>query len=1435
MIRLRLVALFSFITLLSVAFGPPEALGQDAPFITVWDTQINGETGNDQIKIPGSGTDYTIEWEEVGNPTNDSSGTGTGTHTVTFPRPGTYRVKISGNFTRINFESAEGGDRNKIVRVEQWGDIVWETMARAFGRARNVEISADDTPDFSNVTSTRRMFRDAESVTGENSNMESWDTSNITNMARMFEQAESFDHDISSWDVSSVTNMGDMFRFATSFNQNIGEWDVSNVTDMARMFFRAYSFNGDISSWNTGSAINVNQMFKDAESFNQDIGEWDVSNVSNMDEMFRNASNFNQNLGEWDVSGVEDTETFPNSFKDMFSGTALSPENYDRTLIGWAGRRINSGLELGASGVKYCDSGPFRDHLAQAFNLSIEDSGQKDGCPEILAASDFQEVDSDGTYDFSDVATSVTFSGLIGSGRVTIGRLGDDPRNVEGIDEARISPYRLVIVKGTISFFESAEFRFDTEEFQNVGLPETITVYTRSQPGSGTFTPLTTTFDESTGELVATTDSLGEIVFASPNNPPTAKADTFQTPEDEPLIEDAPGVLANDADPNGDTLSASAISDVSNGSLTLSEDGSLEYVPNEDFNGTDGFTYRIEDESGVADTASVTIHISPINDPPVAAADSFMTQEDSALVVEPPGVLGNDSDVDDTSLSASLVAGPENGSLTFDSDGSFEYVPAPDFNGEDSFMYEAVDDSSAADTASVTIAILPINDPPVANADSFETTQDSTLTVAAPGVLANDTDVDGDTLAATLVSSVSNGSLTLQEDGSFGYVPASGFSGEDSFAYKAVDDSSAADTASAYITVRPPPPPPENLTASVEGEEVSLEWTAPAAEDIAQYRLYRDTEPIDSTETPPAMSPLDSTAAGETTYRDTSVVPGQTYYYRATAVDNGAVESAVSGEATATPEDRTPPPVPAGLTADPGDQRVLLSWNTVDAEDLTGYRLYRAVGEPPDTSDAPLTQDLVSETSFTDTSTTENQTYRYGVTAVDTAGNESPLSQEASAFLYPDQIQAEITRSFGEASGPGDYRLVALPGQADRPLADVINGEAGSQWQAYYDDGSAEDYFQKYDGSEVFTLEAGTGFWLTATSNWAFEDSISTVALQGDSAAKIALREGWNVISNPTDKPVQWSRVEAANGGGLQPLWEFEGAFGEAETFESAVSGKAYYFFNETSSRTELLIPYPGAPSGSLGLQNQRASTGADPAKEPSLLSLSATLAEGSGPVSTVQIGIQAQEPRMTVAPPAEFESVSLRLKTQEGEPPADRSAFLMTERREKGGEGETFHLRLLNKSDRPVELTASRFGAVGQQNVALLHPSAGKTHRLRPDKSVRIDRSEEKTSLELAVGSEEYVDEKVNEVIPDEVTLSSYPNPARQQATLSYALTEATEVSLEVYDLLGRRVATLARGRKEAGRHSKKLDVSDLSSGVYFGRLEVGGEIRTQKITVVR
>jgi hypothetical protein len=108
-------------------------------------------------------------------------------------------------------------------------------------------------------------------------------------------------------------------------------------------------------------------------------------------------------------------------------------------------------------------------------------------------------------------------------------------------------------------------------------------------------------------------------------------------------------------------------------------------------------------------------------------------------------------------------------------------------------------------------------------------------------------------------------------------------------------------------------------------------------------------------------------------------------------------------------------------------------------------------------------------------------------------------------------------------------------------------------------------------------------------------------------------------------------------------------------------------------------------------------------------------------------------------------------------------------------------------------------------------------------------------TSLQLAVGDALFIEDKRQSVVPDEVTLTSYPNPFRRQATVEYTLPEEKEVRLAVYDVLGRRVATLENGRRQAGRHTLRLDGGSLPSGVYFGRLEAGEQTRSQKITVVR
>src|SRR6185369_8305403 len=120
--------------------------------------------------------------------------------------------------------------------------------------------------------------------------------------------------------------------------------------------------------------------------------------------------------------------------------------------------------------------------------------------------------------------------------------------------------------------------------------------------------------------------------------------------------------------------------------------------------------------------------------------------------VAAPGVLANDSDVDGDTLTAVLVSLPTHGSLTLNTNGSFSYVPAANYNGPDSFTYQANDGQANSGIATVSITITGVNDPPVAVNDSYTTPEDTTMNIAVPGVLANDSDVDGDSLSAVLVS-----------------------------------------------------------------------------------------------------------------------------------------------------------------------------------------------------------------------------------------------------------------------------------------------------------------------------------------------------------------------------------------------------------------------------------------------------------------------------------------------------------------------------------------------------------------------------------------------------------------------------------------------------------------------------------------------------------
>jgi len=167
---------------------------------------------------------------------------------------------------------------------------------------------------------------------------------------------------------------------------------------------------------------------------------------------------------------------------------------------------------------------------------------------------------------------------------------------------------------------------------------------------------------------------------------PVAVGDSYLVEENAAVALD---VLANDWDPDDDLdpRSLRVESPPENGSVDLAEAGLFQYAPDLGFDGTDSFVYAICDLGGLCDTASVTIEIIPVNDPPVPSDDAYSVNEDTVLVVDASGVLGNDSDVDGDSLTVEAYGQPAHGSISGAVDGSFVYTPDADYFGPDGFSY----------------------------------------------------------------------------------------------------------------------------------------------------------------------------------------------------------------------------------------------------------------------------------------------------------------------------------------------------------------------------------------------------------------------------------------------------------------------------------------------------------------------------------------------------------------------------------------------------------------------------------------------------------------------------------------------------------------------------------------------------------------------------
>lgn len=290
--------------------------------------------------------------------------------------------------------------------------------------------------------------------------------------------------------------------------------------------------------------------------------------------------------------------------------------------------------------------------------------------------------------------------------------------------------------------------------------------------------------------IVRATDSGGlwaeerfVVTVTAGNDKPISFPDRYVTAVNTTLsTAAAQGVLENDFDYDQDTLTAQLASDVAHGTLTFNSDGTFEYIPETGWQGTDSFTYTAFDGTAYSKISTVTLYVVPDE-------ISHTINEDTVLNVESQaGLLAFTSDYQEEDFTALLHDDADHGALTLNEDGSYIYTPDPDWYGQDSFTAQVISESLNAVMVTVRLTVLPVNDLHQGSSHSYEIEEDTVLNIEGSlGLLAHLSDPEGDPLTIILEKQSSHGTLMLNSDGTFSYIPDADWYGQDSFQYRITD------------------------------------------------------------------------------------------------------------------------------------------------------------------------------------------------------------------------------------------------------------------------------------------------------------------------------------------------------------------------------------------------------------------------------------------------------------------------------------------------------------------------------------------------------------------------------------------------------------------------------------------------------------------------
>ena len=342
-------------------------------------------------------------------------------------------------------------------------------------------------------------------------------------------------------------------------------------------------------------------------------------------------------------------------------------------------------------------------------------------------------------------------------------------------------------------------------------------VYTPRPGYIGTDSFTFRTKDESSGSNPAIV-----TINITANNPPVADQQPVKTLEDTPVT-----ITLKADDPDGDTLTYKVIKEPLHGKLTGTAPN-LTYTPDKNYNGPDSFSFKSNDGTADSFLATVPITVTPVNDAPTANPSSIEIQEDTQSPIALTGI-----DPDGDSLTYSIVTNPSHGSLS-EKAPNLIYTPDLNYYGKDSFSFRVNDGTTDSASANVSITIIPVDDPPIANGSTITLTEDTPVPITLSG-----SDPDGDPLTYSIVREPSHGKLEGTPPNLI-YTPEKNFNWLDSFTFKVNDGTSDSETAAVLITVNPANDPPtandDNITVQ---EDKSLERI-----DVLKNDIEVDNEPL---------------------------------------------------------------------------------------------------------------------------------------------------------------------------------------------------------------------------------------------------------------------------------------------------------------------------------------------------------------------------------------------------------------------------------------------------------------------------------------------------------------------------------------------------------------------------------------------------------------